>query len=179
MDNTEDSEWEYILVSKIIPYMDYIKKWWSSYGKNEFPGTGVYPMTFTDGTQVPNGLYVRATATARRSPIKHIQAFPFIPTSYLKIYKVSGGMCRMIERVCKNNKIVIDGYQVIERHNLPSTWHSGQFLAFVPKDIYDKALTLGRYLYLSNEELMLMADGILPESMILKSRRYKEGIDEN
>ena len=179
MNEPSDSDWEYIFVSKIMPYIDCIKKWWRMYGDNEITSTGVFPMTFDDGTKVPTGLFVRTTATARRSPIKHVQVFPFIPTSYLPIYKVPGGMNRMIERVCKNDAIKIDGLQVVEKHNLPSTWHRGQFVAFVPQEIYNNALSLGRYIYIYKAELICMANGKLPESMIAKSKRYMELLCED
>jgi len=176
MDKINDDEWEYILITKLMPYVEYIKKWWSLYGKNDIQSTGVSPMTFDDGTVVPQEIFIRTTTTARRSPIKGIQAFPFIPTSYLQIYKVPGGMCRMIERVCERN-IEIDGLKVIEKHNLPSTWHQGQFVALVPKEIYNNAQKLGRYMYLSKEEILSIADGFLTWPTIRKCRRFKEGIE--
>lgn len=176
MNEPSDSDWEYIFVSKLMPYIACVKKWWRMCGDNEITSTGVSPMTFDDGTNVPAGLFVRTTATARRSPIKHVQAFPFIPTHYLPIYKVPGGMCRMIERVCGRN-IEIDGLKVIEKHNLPSTWHQGQFVALVPKEIYNNAQKLGRYMYLSKEEILSIADGFLTWPTIRKCRRFKEGIE--
>lgn len=174
VETIDDSAWEYILVSKLMPYVECVKKWWSLYGKNEIPNTGIYPMTFDDDTVVPPGIFIRATATARRSPIKNIQAFPFIPTHYLQIFKVPGGVCRMIEVVCKRN-IEIEGLKVIEKNNL-RTWHKGQFIALVPKEIYENTINLGRYLYLSKNELLCMSQGVLPESMIKKSKRYLEGL---
>ena len=172
---TNDLNWEYVLISKLMLYVECVKKWWGLYGKHEFNSTGVSPMTFDDDTEVPPGIFIRTTATARRSPIKHIQAFPFIPTHYLPIFKVPGGMCRMIERVCKRN-LEIDGLKIIEKHNLPSTWHKGQFIALIPKDIYENSQKLGRYMYLSKEEILSISDGILLDSTIRKCKRFKEGM---
>ena len=171
----DDSAWEYILVSKLMPYIECVKKWWSLYGKNEIESTGVSPMSFEDGTVVPPGIFIRTTSSARRSPIKYIQAFPFIPTRYLQIFKVPGGVCRMIERVCQRN-IEIQGFKVIEKSNLPSTWHKGQFIALVPKDIYENTKNLGRYMYLSKNEILSISDGVLLDSTIRKCRRFKEGM---
>ena len=119
----DDPIWEYVLVSKLQPYIPAIKKWWDNYESFRVVSTGVFPINYEDPV-TPPGLFVRMTNTPVRSPIKGVQAFPIIPSAYLQITGVPGGVNRMIERVCMKG-LEIDGFVIIEKHNLPSAYHSG------------------------------------------------------
>ena len=168
----DDPIWEYCVATKVQPYITAVKKWWEQYEKMDVRGTGVFEFECEDVdlNAVP-GLMVRITSTAVRSPIKNIQAFPFVPTSYLQIAGVPGGVNRMIERVCKKG-LSIDGIKLVEKHNLPSTYQKGQFIAFVPESVYEGSQKMGKYVYMTLQELCAMAKGTLPQSVICKCYQY-------
>lgn len=166
----DDPIWEYVLVSKLQPYIPAVKKWWENYSNMRISSTGVFPIDYED-VETPPGLYFRMTSTAVRSPIKHIQAFPFVPASYLQIAGVPGGVNRMIERVCKTN-LEIEGFTIIEKHNLPSTYQKGQLLCFVPTERLNNTEEMGKYMYLTVLELCSMAKGVLPQSVQAKCYQY-------
>lgn len=166
-----DPVWEYIVVSKLQPYITAVKRFWDSYDKLEVAGTGVTPLVYDD-IECPPGLMLRMTSTAVRSPIKHVQVFPFVPTAYLQISGVSGGVNRMIERVCSNNNLVIDGFTIVEKHNLPSTYHKGQIVCFIPTEVLEGTKNMGKYIYMTTLELCSMAKGKLPDSVIAKCYQY-------
>ena len=165
----DDPIWEYCIATKIQPYIQVVKKWWEQYEKMDVRGTGVFNFEIegVEDKDVPPGLMVRITSTAVRSPIKNIQAFPFVPTAYLQIAGVPGGVNRMIERVCKKG-LVIDSIKLVEKHNLPSTYQKGQFIAMVPESIYEGSQKLGKYVYMTLQELCAMAKGSLPQSVQCK-----------
>lgn len=169
----DDPIWEYVLATKIQPYIPAAKKWWDKYDKLEIKGTGVFDYEYdvVEDKNVPPGLMIRVTSTPVRSPIKNVQAFPFVPAAYLQISGVPGGVNRMIERVCKDG-LEIDGVTIVEKHNLPSTYHKGQILAFIPTDVLAGSYKLGKYMYLTLVELVQMSRGNLPQSVITKCYQY-------
>ena len=167
----DDPIWEYCVATKIKPYIEAVKKWWEQYEKMDVRGTGVFDFECEGIDKVEPGLMVRITSTAVRSPIKNVQAFPFVPTSYLQIAGVPGGVNRMIERVCKKG-LSIDGIKLIEKHNLPSTYQKGQFIAFIPESIYEGSQKMGKYVYMTIQELCAMAKGVLPQSVQCKCYQY-------
>lgn len=166
----DDPVWEYVLVSKLQPYMNAVKHFWEHYSDISVSETGVIDYCPPD-IEAPAGLMLRITSTPVRSPIKNVQVFPFVPTAYLNISGVAGGVNRMVERVC-NKGLDIDGMQLIEKHNLPSTYHSGQFIAFVPKTVLEGRQELGKYVYLTCTELYALAKGELLPSIQAKCHQY-------
>lgn len=168
----DDPIWEYTVVSRLKPYIPAVKRWWSEYENLRVLGTGVFPIEYDDMENQP-GLMMRMTSTPVRSPIKNVQAFPYVPTSFLQITGVPGGVNRMIERVCDKN-LEIEGMVIIEKHNLPSTYQKGQFIAFVPKEVLSGAQELGKYVYLTLQELSGLAQGICLKSVAAKCARYLE-----
>lgn len=169
-DIKDDPIWEYMLATKLMPYLPAVRKWWEDYDKMQVSSTGVFPISYED-IEVPPGLYMRMTSTAVRSPIKHVQAFPFVPSAYLQIAGVPGGVNRMIERVCKEDW-KLEEFTIIEKHNLPSTYHKGQILCFVPTKILTNVDQLGKYMYMTVVELCAMAQGKLPQSVQAKCYQY-------
>lgn len=169
----DDPVWEYTVATKLMKYIPAIKKWWEHYENLKVTGTGVFDFMLPEGdtTEIPPGLQVRMTSTPVRSPIKNVQAFPFLPTAYLQISGVYGGVNRMIERVCDKG-LELEEFKIIEKHNLPSTYHRGQFVAFIPKDIYQGSKSLGKYVYLTVAELSAMAKQKLPQSVVAKCYQY-------
>lgn len=164
-----DPIWEYTLNAKLSVYLPFVRKFWENISDIEITGTGVYPITY-DG--VPNGLYYRVTNTPVRSPIKNVQVFPFVPTSYLNLTNVAGGAVRMVSRVCENNKFIMDEFTIIEKSNLPSTYHQGQFVAFVPTAYLNSAKSLGKWVYLTVNEMSLICQGAVPHSVKCKLIKY-------
>ena len=170
VDIYDDPLWEYTLVRTLKPYIPAVQCWWKGYESMKIDGTGVQPIQY-DTVSCPPGLSMRMTSTPVRSPIKGVQAFPFVPTVYLNITSVPGGLVKMIERVCQKG-LEIDGFVIIEKHNLPSTYNKGQFVAFVPKDVLENTKDLGKYVYLTTAELIQLAQGMCPRSVVGKCTQY-------
>jgi hypothetical protein len=112
----------------------------------------------------------RFTKSAKKSPILGVQAFPLVPTAYLQITGVAGGSVKMIERVCKDYKFHIDEFVIIEKNNLPSTYNSGQFVAFIPEDIFIDVKSMGQWMYLTATELMYLATGQVTKEIQVKAQ---------
>lgn len=160
----DDPIWEYTLVSRLTPYLEAVRNWWSDYDKLDLRTTCVYPV---EGEGVPPGLMARLTSTPARSPVKGVQAFPFVPSSYLNMSGISGGYIKMIERVCAKG-LVLEEFTVIEKHNLPSTYHRGQILIFVPTKVLEDTDKLGRYVHITKTEALLLLNGEVPPSVTYK-----------
>ena len=166
IDKYDDPLWEYIMVTKLQEYIAPAREFWEHIADIQIDGTGVYPIK--QGIHVschtPPGFMYRVTNTPVRSPIKNVQVFPFVPTTYLQITNVSGGYTRMVSKVCADNKFVIEEFTIVEKSNLPSTYHQGQFVAFIPTSILNNAKKLGKWVYLTVPEMIaLTQDQILPK----------------
>ena len=84
MNNAEiidDPIWEYVVATKLQPYLPAVRRWWEGYETMKVMSTGVFPIEYED-IECPPGLSMRMTSTAVRSPIKHVQAFPFVPSAF-------------------------------------------------------------------------------------------------
>lgn len=160
----DDPVWEYVLESRVRPYIETVREWWANVHEFTMVDTGI--------AEIPcehHGLYVRFTRTAVRSPIKGIQAFPFIPTSRLQITGVQGGSTKMVERVCLDNRFQIDEFTLVCKINLPSVFNMAQFIAIVPTDILNETKQLGIWLYFTKEECALLAQGLTNKAIELKA----------
>ena len=166
-----DPYWEYVLVTRLMPYIPAIRRWWSEYSEHEYTGTGIEPIVYDD-IECPPGLSVRFTYTGARSPIKNIQAFPFVPTSLLQITGIAGGTSKMVERLCSKRDFKIEEFVLIEKHNLPSTFQQGQFVAFVPEDVLEGLKECGKFVYLTRLEICKLMSLDLPDSVKLKLQKY-------
>lgn len=156
---SEIEEWDYILNSKLAEYIPAVHRFWDNITSMVIHGTGVYPV---QGDDVPPGLMYRMTNTPARSPIKGVQVFPFVPVPYLHFTNVPGGASRMVSKVCAGGRFVIDGFVIVEKSNLPSTYHQGQFLAFIPEEVYSGARDAGRWIYFKLEEMQQLCSGNVP-----------------
>lgn len=163
----DDPIWEYTLNAKLAPYIPAIRKFWDNIEDINILGTGVYPIRYDD-VEVPPGLMYRVTNTPVRSPIKHVQVFPFVPVMYLNLTNIAGGANRMVSRVCADNKFKIEDFTVVEKSNLPSTYHQGQFVAFVPTNILNSTRDLGKWVYMTAPEMIA-----LMQDKVLQSVKYK------
>lgn len=169
----DDPLWEYVLMSKLQDYITPVRKFWENIQNISITGTGVFPVTVEQiGCEVPSGLMYRTTNTPVRSPIKNVQVFPFVPTAYLQLVGVAGGANKMVGRVCADNNFKIEEFTIIEKSNLPSTYHKGQFVAFVPTNIFESTQLLGKWVYLTTPEMMSLAQGIVSSTVIYKVNKY-------
>jgi len=157
----DDPIWDYVLEQRLRPYVPYIREWWADVHNFSMVDTGIVEIYCEDAP----GLYARFTRTAIRSPIRGIQAFPFVPTGRLQITGVQGGSTKMIERVCLDNRMKIDEFTVICKSNLPSTFCAGQFVAFVPTEYLEEKTRLGCWLYFTQDELSMIARGETNEAI--------------
>ena len=165
----DDPVWDYVLHTKLSPYIQHVREFWNTVEDINIVGTGVYPIV---GDDVPPGLMYRVTNTPVRSPIKGVQVFPFVPVAYLQITNVSGGAARMVSRVCADDRFTIEEFTIIEKHNLPSTYHQGQFVAFVPTDILSGARELGKWVYMKLNEMRDICADKVPTSIKYKLIKY-------
>ena len=169
VDKYDDPIWEFVLNSKLDIYIPHVRQFWEHIEDVEITGTGVYPI---QGDNVPPGLMYRVTNTPVRSPIKYVQVFPFVPTAYLQITNVAGGSNRMVSRVCVNNNFRIEEFTIIEKSNLPSTYHQGQFVAFVPTTILEGTQDLGKWVYMTAQEMISLMQDTVPQSVKNKVIKY-------
>lgn len=156
MTQEDDKMWEYVLITRLQPYVERAREWWEHYNEIIVEHTGVFQLPDS-----PPGMMYRVTNTPVRSPIKNVQVFPFVPVSFLNITGVPGGLNKMISRVCDNG-ITVDEFTIIEKSNLPSTYHQGQFLCIVPTDILNSSKQLGKFVYLTRPEMAALANGEVP-----------------
>ena len=157
----DDPVWDFVLNGKLAQYIPAVRKFWDDIEDIEIVGTGVFPIKQEEDT--PPGLMYRVTNTPVRSPIKNIQVFPFVPVAYLQITNVAGGANRMVSRVCADGRFKIEEFTIIEKSNLPSTYHQGQFVAFVPTHLLESVKPLGKWVYLTaNEMVSLMQEKVIP-----------------
>lgn len=163
----DDPIWEFMLNAKLKPYISKVRQFWQEIDTLEVTGTGVYPIV---GNDVPSGLMYRTTNTAVRSPIKGVQVFPFVPVAYLNLTNVAGGSNRMVSRVCAGNKFQIDEFTIIEKSHLPSTYHQGQFVAFVPTELIEGTKELGHWVYMTIPEMISIRQGTPIKSVIDKMK---------
>jgi len=169
IEKLDDPVWNFVLNSKLIPYIPYVRSFWDNIEDIDITGTGVHPIK---GEGTPPGLQYRVTNTPVRSPIKHIQVFPFVPTAYLNLTNVPGGANRMVSRVCADNAFTIEEFTIIEKSNLPSTYHQGQFVAFVPTDRLNSVKELGKWVYLTAPEMIALMQGVVTNAIKQKLIRY-------
>lgn len=160
----DDPVWEYVLQTRLQPYIEHARKWWAAIEDMPVYDTGIY-----DIPDSPPGMRMRFTRTAIRSPIRGIQAFPFVQTAYLQITGIQGGSVKMIDRVCLDNKFKIDEFTIVCKSNLPSTIQQGQLVAFIPTALLEDTKLLGQWLYLKQEELSELVRGRVPESVVIKA----------
>ena len=149
----DDPIWAYTLNAKLKDYIPGVRHFWNNLDNIDVSNTGIYEM---DNEYSKPGLMYRVTNTPARSPIKNVQAFPFVPVAYLQLVNVAGGANRMVSRVCANNKFKIDEFTVVEKSHLPSTYHQGQFVAFIPTDMLNSTKCLGKFVYLTLPEMIAL-----------------------
>jgi hypothetical protein len=146
----DDPIWDYLLKTRLQPYIEPARNWWDTADSILITDTGVYEL------EGPPGFMMRFTRTAVRSPIKGVQAFPFVPVAYLQITGIQGGANKMVERTCLNNKCTFEEFTIVAKSNLPTTYNQGQIVAFIPTILMEERIELGNWLYLTPEELHIL-----------------------
>jgi hypothetical protein len=162
MDNSNDYLWENVLQIRLTPYIEPAREWWKKLPDMVFDTTGTYELNG------PPGFMMRFTRTAVRSPIKGIQAFPFVPTAFLQLSGVQGGVVKMIERVCMRG-VKIEEFTIVEKNNLPSTYNSGQIVAFIPSELLEDSKLIGQWIYFTHYELEALVHGEIPNTVTQKA----------
>jgi hypothetical protein len=147
----DDPVWPYVLAQRLIPYIPYVRRWWSERADLSPSSTGVFPVTFS--AEQPPGLFYRFTRTPIRSPIHGIQAFPFVVSAYLQITGVAGGSTKMVQWVLSDGHFTLEEYTCLEIHNLPSTFNQGQLIAFVPTEMWVESHEIGKWIYFTADEI--------------------------
>lgn len=170
-DELDDPVWDYVLASKLSGYLEDVRNFWNRIEDIAVNTTGVHEMSEVLQKPAP-GLMYRVTNTPVRSPIKGIQVFPFVPAAYLDLPNVAGGASKMIHRVCLDAQFTLDEFTIIEKSNLPSTYHAGQFLAFVPTALLQDTTFKGKWIYFTAEEMKDMLMGMVPVSAQNKLIKY-------
>jgi hypothetical protein len=153
----DDPVWPYIIKQRLEPYLPHVDKWWSEIEELSPFDTGVYPIEYS--AEQPPGLFYRFTRTPVRSPIKGIQAFPFVVAAYLQITGVQGGSTKLVQWALSGDKFELDKYTLIELHNLPSIFNQGQAIAFVPTEMLIDSRTLGKWIYFTSDEISSLIRG--------------------
>jgi hypothetical protein len=160
----EDPYWQAVLKIALEPYIEDARKWWLNKEKTVIKDTGVSEIQGSKPL-----LFQRFTRVAARSPIKGIQAFPFLPTARLQLKNILGGSTKMIQNVCRNNKFKLEEFTIVCKANLPSTFNQAQFVAFIPTHVLEQNIEkLGEWIYLTREEL-----SALTRNEILKTVKAK------
>jgi hypothetical protein len=153
----DDPLWAYILRQRLEPYIPYVRRWWDEASELAPFDTGIYAIEYDE--EQPAGLFWRFTRTAVRSPIRGVQAFPFLVAGYLQLTGIRGGSTKLVQRVLMDDKFTMDEFMCVEIHNLPSTFNQGQVIAFVPIDTYNDSRLLGKWIYFTNEEISSLIRG--------------------
>lgn len=155
---------EYILFSKLRPYLPAVKRWWEEEreGRHSF-SMSAQPVKYTD-LECTEGLFARVFQSPSKSPIKGVSAFPFVPTQQLQIAGIPCGATKMVEDVCAEG-LILEGFMLIERHNIASLNRRGQVICFIPAE---KAESKGSYIYLTAEEQEALVRGIVLKSVAEK-----------
>lgn len=170
----DDPLWDYILGTKLQEYIPVARDFWNNIENIVVDTTGIFPVKKGVHTErdVPPGMMFRMTNTPVRSPIKNIQVFPFVPVTYLQITNVAGGVNKMVTRVCTDNRFVMEEFTIIEKHNLPSTYNQGQFIAIIPTQLINSAKLMGKWVYLTLNEMMAVSLNNVPQSVRNKLIKY-------
>jgi hypothetical protein len=159
----DDPLWEHVLRSRLMPYIPSVLKWWDNINDSITTiFTGITPI---EGA--PPGLMAKFTKSPKKSPIKNVQAFPFVPTAFLQINGIQGGVNKMVERICTKG-FVIEGLEIVCKSHLPATYLQGQIIAFIPQAIMDNIITMGQWIYMTREEMVTVAEAMVPETLRTK-----------
>lgn len=155
-------QWERVLYDRIINLIPIAKEFWDNINDLDFYRTGSYPIP---GYEKESMMY-RITRTADRSPIKGIQAFPFVPSANLMIS--DKGLKQMIKRVCGSD-MVVEGMKLVEIDKCHFTYARKQVIAFIPVERLNKRWE--RWMYVSMYDAYKLSVGIVTDEIQKKAKR--------
>lgn len=165
-----DKIYEYILIDKLQPYLEPVRKWWKEFENKTFTHTATFPVK--DG---PPGLFEKCARSPRQSAIYGVQAFPIIAVSYLNLPSMAGGAMNAVDEICKMG-IEVEEFTVISKKGLPSTLMNGLFLCMIPTQVLNDR-PIARWVYLRPNEILELANGIvtntLAERVLPFAKAYK------
>ena len=147
----------YILETRLRQYIPAVRQWWDNLEDCAPVDTGTYGIE-----DAPHGLMYRFSRKIANSAIKGVQGFPFLPTACLQLAGIPGGAVKAVEAACLDGQFTIDEFSIVCKSNLPATWTRGQILVFVPTDIYKGERVMGRWVYLTNDEVIALVKGDIP-----------------
>jgi hypothetical protein len=159
----DDPIWEYVLLDSLKKYIPKVREWWNDYETMDIQETGVVELD----SSLP-GLMARFTRAASRSPVKGIQAFPFIPTAFLQLRNIQGGANKMVERIASRG-LSIDEFLIVCKSNCPSTYYGGQIICFIPKRIFEER-EFGKWIYFTRSQLQEIARYVNSYSKLLQDK---------
>lgn len=164
--------WERVLVDRLQDAIPIAKRFWAEVKNLDVTRTGVFPLSYAGET----GVMVRITRAASKSPIRGIQAFPFLPADELKIATVPGGYKRMVKKVCKDS-MELDGIKIIEIENCRNTYTRGTVLALIPPERLNDRWE--RWMYITRDDAWALSRGEVPADIKKKSKKWiKEMLEE-
>lgn len=109
----------------------------------------------------------------KKSPIKYVQAFPFVPLKDLGIF----GNARNIAPMCSaivGGGLEVDGMEVRLLKDGSNNYRMSS-LAFIPKDVMDRQLS--RWLHLREEDVRQLSRGFVSYYIKDRTKTMLEGID--
>lgn len=173
MTNLDDPINEYLLFTALRDYIEPARAFWKNIEQLYIGGPGTYDVLPEHiNMEVPPGFMYKVANTPVRSPVKNVQVFPFVPTSYFQLNAVPGGIIKMIHRVCQDNKFTIDEFTIVEKVNLPNTYNCAQILAIVPTQRLQSVDMLGKWVYLNMQEMLALNQGVVLPTVLGKVGKY-------
>lgn len=147
------SDMDYILISRLMPYLDEMRKFWANVKNINVLISGEHKV---EGVQ---DMYYRVTSTPTRSPIKNVQVFPYIPTAVLGM---ANGYQQILAKLCCDKSFRFEEFTILVKSGIPTMCQRGQWLTFIPTDILNQDQDRGTWVYLTKEEMknLCITDGV-------------------
>lgn len=109
----------------------------------------------------------------KKSPIKYVQAFPFVPLKDLGL-SIKANKTASVCSAIVGGGLEIDGMEVRLLKDGANNYRLG-FLAFIPKDIMDRQLS--RWLHLREEDVRQLSRGFVSYYIRDRTKAMMEGLD--
>ena len=161
--------WERVLVDRLKHLVPVAERFWANVSSLEVNRTGSFPLQGEESSK----MMVRITRAASKSPIKGIQAFPFLPADELRISLVPGGYKRMIKKVL-GEEMELDGMKILEIENCRNTYTRGTVIAFIPPERLKARWE--RWMYVSLDDAWALSRGEVPDAIQHKAEKWVKEI---
>lgn len=157
--------WERVLVDRLQHLVPVAERFWANVANIDVNRTGSFPLPGEEDSK----MMVRITRAASKSPIKGIQAFPFLPADELRVSLVPGGYKRMIKKVL-GEEMELDGMKILEVENCRNTYTRGTVIAFIPPERLETRWE--RWMYLTRDDAWALARGAVPKGIQIKANKW-------